>query len=89
MPTLKTDKGITYNSLDASISFDGSFITYIWDERPLSVIASEFEGVNSLEYKDYEDKTTVFEGYSVLSAVVRDYRVNQVQVSLRKPVGGD
>jgi hypothetical protein len=89
MPTLKTDKGIIYDATFANVSYDGAFITYIRDERPLSVIADEFEGVTHIEFTDIDGTKTEFDGYSVLYAVVRDYRFREVQVSLRKPDGGD
>ena len=90
MLKLETDKGLTYEGCTVASAFDGSVVIMLHDERVLSVIAPEFEGVSHMIYTDTERETPLqkeYDGYSVLWSILRIDPVN-AQISLRKP-GGD
>ena len=65
--------------------FDGSVTIMMCDERPLSVIAPEFEGIEHMEYYVDSVLQATYEGYSVLSAILRTDINNMVQVQVKRP----
>ena len=91
MSVLRTDKGKTYQvEVVVCPSYDGSCVIRLRDDRLLSEIAPEFEGIQRMEYDDEDvGGSYVFEGYSVLYMIMRGIRDGIVQISLRKPTGGD
>lgn len=72
MKIIKTSKGNTYEVEYASAAlFDGSCRILIHDQRPISVIADEFEGLSSILYTDSDVGVYHFDDYSNLIAVSR------------------
>lgn len=57
------------------------------DNRPLSQIAAEFEGVKTIRRTDNlrEDIVTLYEGFSELIDIRRNQTIGSVRLMLRKP----
>ena len=85
MYLLKTDKGKSYDVSVVAPVFDGSVTIMMNDERPLSEIAQEFEGISHIEYYEGSELIAEYDGYSVLTAILRTDINNMVQISIRKP----
>lgn len=66
---LKTSKGNTYNIDWIDTVSTGDLFMQMMDERALSVIAAEFEGLEWLKREDANQGDKLFEGYSVLTMV--------------------
>ena len=91
MATLKTDKDKTY-TIDYVVcpTYDGSCVIRMNDNRILSEIAVEFEGIHHMEYQNTDlGIDTEYNGYTVLMSIFRGINDSVVQISLRKPSGGD
>ena len=92
MLRLETDKGKTYDNCTVANAFDGSVVIRISDDRLLSAIAPEFEGINHMTYTVTESEIPYqknYDGYSVLSAILRTDIDGKIQISVKKPTGGD
>ena len=89
MYLLKTDKDKEYEVSIVSPVFDGSLTIMLVDERTLSEIAPEFEGIHHMEYFDGTEQKAEYNGYTVLASILRTNINNMVQILLRKPTGGD
>lgn len=87
MSVLRTDRGKTYDvEVVVCPTYDGSCVIRLRDERLLSEIAPEFEGVQHMEYEDADvGGSYVYDGYSVLYLIMRGVRDRIVQITLRKP----
>lgn len=91
MLRLETDKGNTYDGCVVSKGYDGTVSIMLPDDRLISIIAPEFEGINYMKYIVTESETPYekeYIGYSVLSSIIRLDISGQVQISVKKP-GGD
>lgn len=66
---LTTSNGNTYTVDWIDTVSTGSLYMQMMDERALSVIASEFEGLAWLKREDANQGDKLFEGYSVLTMV--------------------
>ena len=78
---IKLKNGGTYDVLWIAPAFSGDLLMEMKDDRPLSVIAAEFEGVETIE----ETKTGVkHEGYTSLIRICRPAKDSTVQISLAR-----
>lgn len=66
---LRTSKGHAYEVDWVDTISTGNLYLQMMDERALSVIASEFEGLEWLKREDGNQGDKLFEGYSVLNMV--------------------
>ena len=66
---LKTSNGHTYTVDWIDTVSTGGLFMQMPDERALSVIAAEFEGLEWLKREDANQGDKLFEGYSVLTMV--------------------
>lgn len=66
---LKTSNGNTYNIDWIDTISTGDLYMQMMDDRALSVIAAEFEGLEWLKREDANQGDKLFEGYSVLTMV--------------------
>lgn len=66
---LKTSNGNTYNIDWIDTVSTGSLFMQMMDERALSVVAAEFEGLEWLKREDENQGDKLFEGYSNLTMV--------------------
>lgn len=66
---LTTSKGHTYTVDWIDTVSTGDLFMQMLDERALSVIAAEFEGLEWLKREDANQGNKLFEGYSVLTMV--------------------
>lgn len=78
---IKLKNGRTYNALWIARASSGNVLLEMADERLLSVIAAEFEGVEAIE----ETKTgVVYEGYTNLIRICRPSQDSTVQIALAR-----
>lgn len=91
MATLTTDKGKTYSiHYVVCPTFDGSCVIRMNDDRILSEIAPEFDGIHHMSYKNDDiGIDTEYNGYTELMGIFRGITDRVVQISLRKPNGGE
>lgn len=68
---LKTSNGYTYDVDWIDTTIAGILYMQMHDQRPLSVIAEEFEGLEWLKREDENQGDKLFEGYCVLTMVKR------------------
>lgn len=80
---LKTSKGNAYDVHWAAVASTGYLLFQMDDERLLSVIAPEFEGLEWLKREDKDEGDKLYEGYSVLDSIKR-VEPGAVLLSLRK-----
>lgn len=66
---LRTSNGYTYNIDWIDTVSTGDLFMQMMDDRALSVIAAEFEGLEWLKREDANQGDKLFEGYSVLTMV--------------------
>jgi len=66
---LKTSNGNTYNVDWIDTINTGTLYMQMMDERALSVIAAEFEGLSWLKRESENQGDKLFEGYSALTMV--------------------
>lgn len=69
---LKTSLGYTYEIDWIDTISTGTLYMQMQDQRTLSVIASEFDGLEWLKREDENQGDKAFEGYSVLTMIRRD-----------------
>lgn len=88
--TITTDKGKTFdvNYAWGPVRWIGEkslrlMIELAEDERPLSEICSDFEGVQTFERKDDNEGDMTFEGYTDLVSASRDTSRGTVTLALR------
>lgn len=82
-----TSKGKTF---DASTAFvlardSNRLMMDVMDERALSEIAADFEGVETLTQVDALHVEHVYHGYTVLAAISRNKSDGSVRLTLKKP----
>ena len=85
MYLLRTSKSKEYTVSVVAPVFDGSVTIMMGDKRSLSVIAPEFDGIERMEYYVDSVLQATYEGYSVLSAILRTDINNMVQIQLKRP----
>lgn len=68
---LKTNNGNTYAVHWAAVASTGHLLFQMNDERLLSVIAPEFEGLEWLKREDEDEGNKLFEGFTVLDSIKR------------------
>lgn len=86
MKTLTTNKGLTYE-VDYAWAplLDGTCRIQMIDDRPLSVIAPEFEGLSSIHYSESSTGEYEYDGYDILSGIVlSDPTRHKVEITLSK-----
>ena len=82
--TLKTSRGNTYEIQWADIASKSGFLfVQMEDERKLSEIAVEFEGLEWLKREDANQGDKLFEGYSSLK-IIRQVEPGVVILTLEK-----
>ena len=69
---LKTSNGYTYDVDWIDTTIAGILYMQMHDQRTLSVIAEEFEGLEWLKREDENQGDKLFEGFSVLTMIRRD-----------------
>ena len=84
MRTITTRTGTTEVIFAWSPTFDGKCMIQLHDDRRLSEIAADYDGLDSITYTD-EDAEQVYEweGYSVLDGIVTA-SPGVVQITLRR-----
>lgn len=86
MQILRTDKEKTYRIDFIAKSFNGNATLAMSDNRLVSVIAPEFEGIEHMEYEDEDTgETGEFNGYSVLVSIIRTDFHGKLQISMKRP----
>lgn len=84
---IKTSKGKTY---EANFAFapttDGNCMVEIVDKRPIAEIAAEFDGVGKITREDADEGKAEYEGYTVLTSVVRNVQRGTVLIGMAKEV---
>lgn len=87
--TLKTSKGQTFdiNWMWGPVGVDESVNLELKDDRKLTEIASDFDGVEKFERFSEEEGDMTFEGYTELLSISRIYTRTSsvVQISVVKP----
>lgn len=83
--TIKTDKGAVFEAdwITATSRMNGQVVTQILDDRPLSEIASDIEGVNVMTVTRQRGEKTIYD-IAGLAGLVRDGD----RVTLRMLPGG-
>lgn len=86
MEILRTDKEKTYRIDFVAKSFNGNVTLAMSDNRLVSEIAPEFEGIEHMEYEDEDTgETGEFNGYSVLVSIIRTDFHDKLQISMKRP----
>lgn len=84
--TVKTDRGKTFdvNYAWGPVRSTGELMIELTaDARPISEIASDFEGVQVFDRPDEHQGNMTFVGYTELVSVVRDRNTGAVLLALR------
>ena len=83
---IKSSKGVTYNAewIGGPTSIRREVYCEIRDERPISVIAEEFEGAELTEIQR-DGKEKPYTGYTELSSIGRMDEGYLTRISMRKP----
>lgn len=68
-----------------SVTTSGHLFVEIKDERALSVIAGEFEGVKRIDAVRWYDQESVYEGYTELIDIRRNQADGTVRMTLKRP----
>lgn len=88
--TLKTSNDKTFNIswAWAPVGLEEALGLELIDDRPLSEIAKDFEGVKRFERFSESEGDMIFEGYTELLSISRIYKRTKsvVQISLVKPM---
>lgn len=88
--TLKTSKGKEFriNWMWGPLGDDESVDLELEDDRLLSELAKDFEGVEKYERFSEEEGDMIFEGYTELLSITRKYTrtSSKVQISIVKPI---
>lgn len=84
--TIQTSKGKEYKAIYAEgpTRLSGTLMIKIQDSRKLAVIASEFDGVDTVQRMEEETDAELWEGYTMIT-MVRRTDDNEVIVELAKP----
>ena len=81
---LQTDKGKTYQVINAVLGMDGTFSILMNDSRRLLEIAPEFDGLQTITREDtISGEKTEYTGYSELGAIFNVLE-GMVQIALHK-----
>jgi hypothetical protein len=83
---IKSSKGMVYNAewMGGPTGIMREVYCEMRDERPISVIAAEFEGAELTEIeRDGAEKT--YTGYTELASIGRMDEENLTRISMRKP----
>ena len=85
--TIRLDGGapMTCEYVGESISMPGILMVELMDERPLSAIAAEFEGVGRVDAVRFYDQPAVYEGYTELIDIRRNQADGSVRLTMKKP----
>lgn len=69
--TITTSRNKTYDAVyvDGPTRMSGTVMARIYDNRPLSEIAPEFEGLESFERQDPNQGAKEWTGYTVLAGI--------------------
>ena len=84
---IKTDNGKTFDAHYAwgPVSRTGDLMIEIpGDDRTISEIASDFEGIQTFYRVDEHEGDMTFEGYTDLISISRDRMSGSVRIALRK-----
>lgn len=82
---IKTDKGKTFDARWAvELKEPGEFSLEITDDRSLADIADDFDGVKRFE-RESDEGVQMFEGYEVLTSIVRNDVRGTVLMTMKKP----
>lgn len=85
--TITTDRGKTFEAQWAyAPTSAGSLMASIIDDRPLSAICKDLEGVQRIERASETEGDAVYEGYTVLTGAVR--YTDGVQITMVRPQAG-
>lgn len=68
-----------------SVITPGRLMLEIEDERALSVIAAEFEGVQRIDAVRWYDQESAYEGYTDLIDIRRNQADGTVRMTLKRP----
>ena len=85
--TIRLDGGapMACEYVGESISMPGMLMVELEDERPLSAIAAEFEGVGRVDAVRFYDQTSVYHGYTELIDIRRNQADGSVRLTMKKP----
>ena len=86
--TIMTSRGKTFD-VDwawAPVGMEKKLMIQYEDERPISEIANDFEGLQSIQRNDENEGNVPYEGYiKLVSVVLRD---GKAQIALKRGDGG-
>lgn len=85
--TIRLDGGETRacEYIGASVTTPGRLMIEIMDERALSVIAGEFEGVKRIDAERWYNERIAYEGYTELIDIRRNQADGSVRMTLKRP----
>ena len=85
--TIRLDGGETRacEYIGSSVTSTGLLMIEVIDERALSVIAGEFEGVRHIDAVRWYDQEIVYEGYTELIDIRRNQADGTVRMTLKRP----
>lgn len=85
-----TSKGKTFEASPALVSVrdKSRLMLDVMDERPLSQVAADFEGLETLTQRDTQDVEHVYRGYTEVAAASRNESDGSLRITLKKPREG-
>lgn len=84
---IETNNGSTFEVewMWGPVRTTGNVMLEMKDDRPLSQIAADLEGCETIKQEEAKGAYRVYEGYTDLRSISRNDRTQMVQVTLAKP----
>lgn len=82
---LKTSNGVVFDAVWLLLTADDTIFAKIVDDRPVSTIAADLDGLEWIQRTVGKDDTVRFVGFSVLYGIERESK-QMVRVTIKKAV---